>query len=371
MQTGLAFVGLRVCLGRRYSRLQITCKYEHWFERVCPTEVVFMPQRISIAQAGPAEVMQLQSYEPGEPGAGQVRIRQHAVGVNYIDVYQRSGVYPLPMPLALGMEAAGVVDAVGEGVVHLRAGDRVAYASQPPGAYCDLRVLPAMCVCKLPDAISFDVGAAMMLKGLTVQYLLRNTLPQGGLHAGDFVLWHAAAGGVGLMACQWAKAMGLQLIGTASTDAKCELARQHGAAHTVNYSNGDWAAQVREITGGKGVKVVYDAVGASTWDGSLSCLQPFGLMVSFGNASGKVPPIDIGSLGAKGSLYVTRPTLFSHITSRENTQAMFDDLAHMVASGAVKVVVERRYALADATQAHRDLQARITTGASVLLPEIK
>jgi NADPH2:quinone reductase len=290
------------------------------------------------------------------------------VGVNYIDIYQRSGVYPLPMPLSLGMEGAGVVEAVGEGVQHLQPGDRVAYASQPPGSYCDVRVLPAMCVCKLPDSISFETGAAMMLKGLTVQYLLRKTLPQGGLNPGDFVLWHAAAGGVGLIACQWAKAMGLQLIGTASTGAKCDLALQHGAAHAVNYSTGDWVAKVKDITAGKGVKAVYDAVGASTWDGSLNCLQPFGLMASFGNASGKVPTVDIGTFGAKGSIYVTRPTLFSHITSRESTQAMFNDLAQMVASGAVKISVERRYALADVAQSHRDLEARTTTGASILIP---
>jgi NADPH:quinone reductase len=290
------------------------------------------------------------------------------VGLNFIDVYQRSGLYNLPLPLKLGMEGAGVVEAVGEGVTHLKVGDRAAYASQPPGSYCEVRVMPAKCVCKLPDSISFEEGAAMMLKGLTVQYLLRKTLPVQGLQAGDFVLWHAAAGGVGLIACQWAKALGLQLIGTASTDEKCALAKQHGAAHTINYSTDkDFAAKVKAITGGKGVKVVYDSVGKDTWDGSLDSLSPFGLLASYGNASGNVPPFAIGTLGAKGSLYVTRPTLFTHIATRESTQAMADELFGMVTSGKVKIPVDQRYALADVQQAHRDLEARKTTGASVLL----
>ncbi len=327
-----------------------------------------MPHIIQVEQSGGPAAMKLTQREVGAPGAGEVRIAHRAIGVNYIDIYQRSGVYPMPMPLHLGMEGAGVVEAVGEGVTHLAAGDRVAYASQPPGSYCDVRVMPAKCVCKLPDSIDFETGAAMMLKGLTVQYLLRQTQPQGGLQAGDFVLWHAAAGGVGLIACQWARAMGLQLIGTASTEAKCELARAHGAAHAVNYSEGDWASKVKDITGGKGVKAVYDSVGASTWAGSLDSLAPFGLLASFGNASGKVPPVDIGVLGAKGSLYLTRPTLFTHIATRERTQAMFNDLAHMVQSGQVRIPVERRYALADAAQAHVDLESRTTVGASVLLP---
>jgi NADPH:quinone reductase len=327
-----------------------------------------MSQTIIIEQAGGPEQMKLVSMPVGEPGAGEVRIRHHAVGLNYIDVYQRSGVYPLPMPLKLGMEGAGVIEAVGEGVAHLRVGDRAAYASQPPGSYCEARVLPAKCLCKLPDAISFETGAAMMLKGLTTQYLLRKTLPQGGLQAGDFVLFHAAAGGVGLIACQWAKAMGLQLIGTAGSDAKCQLALEHGAAHAINYASEDFVAKVKAITGGKGVKVVYDSVGKDTFEKSLDCLQPFGLLASFGNASGKVPPIDIGVLGAKGSLYISRPTLFTHIATRESTQAMADDLFGMVASGQVKIPIAQRYALKDAAQAHRDLEARKTTGASVLLP---
>jgi NADPH2:quinone reductase len=326
---------------------------------------------VQIQQAGGPEAMQLVEVplpNGGEPGPGEIRIRHQACGINYIDVYQRSGVYALPMPLSLGMEGAGIVEAVGEGVAHVRVGDRAAYASQPPGSYCDVRVMPAKCVVKLPEAIDFETGAAMMLKGLTAQYLLKRTLPQGGLQAGDFVLFQAAAGGVGLIACQWAKALGLQLIGTAGSDEKCALARDYGATHTINYRTEDFAARVKQITGGRGVKVVYDSVGKDTFEKSLDCLSPFGLMVSYGNASGKVPPFDLGVLGAKGSLHLTRPTLFTHIATREGTQAMADDLFAVVQSGAVKIPVERRYALADAAQAHRDLEARITTGCSVLIP---
>lgn len=325
-----------------------------------------MSKAIVIEQTGGPEQMKLVDVQVGEPGAGEIRIRHHAVGLNYIDVYQRSGTYNLPLPLQLGMEAAGVVEAVGAGVTHLKVGDRAAYASNPPGAYCEVRVMPAKCVCKLPDAISFETGAAMMLKGLTAQYLLRKTLPVEGLKAGDFVLFHAAAGGVGLIACQWAKALGYELIGTAGSDEKCALAKEFGAAHVINYSKEDFAARVKEITSGKGVKVVYDSVGKDTWDKSLDCLRPFGLMASFGNASGVVPPFAPGSLGAKGSIYVTRQTLFTHIATRESTQAMADDLFAMVASGAVKIKIDQRYALADVQQAHRDLEARKTTGCTVL-----
>ncbi len=325
-----------------------------------------MTKAVRIEQHGGPEQLKLVDVSVGDPGPGQIRIRHHAIGLNFIDVYQRSGVYTLPMPLQLGMEAAGVVDAVGEGVTHLQVGDRAAYASQPPGSYCELRVMPAMNVCKLPDAISFETGAAMMLKGLTAQYLLKRTLPQGGLNAGDFVLFHAAAGGVGLIACQWAKVMGLQLIGTAGSDAKCALAAAHGAAHTINYATEDFAARVKEITAGKGVKVVYDSVGKDTWDKSLDCLAPFGLMASFGNASGVVPPFAPGLLGAKGSIYVTRQTLFSHITSRANTQAMADDLFAVVSSGQVKIRIDQRFALADVQQAHTALEARKTTGCTIL-----
>ena len=321
---------------------------------------------IRIDQNGGPEQLKLVSVQVGDPGPGEIRIRHHAVGLNFIDVYQRSGLYALPMPLQLGMEAAGVVEAVGEGVTHLKVGDRAAYASQPPGSYCELRVMPAKCVCKLPDAISFETGAAMMLKGLTAQYLLKRTLPQGGLQAGDFVLFHAAAGGVGLIACQWARALGLQLSGTAGSDAKCALAKEHGAAHVINYSTEDFLARVKAITGGKGVKVVYDSVGKDTWDKSLDCLAPFGLMASFGNASGPVAPFAPGILGPKGSIYVTRQTLFTHIATRESTQAMADDLFEAVTSGKVHIRVDQRYPLAEVAQAHRDLEARKTTGCSVL-----
>ncbi len=321
---------------------------------------------IRIDQNGGPEQLKLVSVQVGDPGPGEIRIRHHAVGLNFIDVYQRSGLYTLPMPLQMGMEAAGVVEAVGEGVTHLKAGDRAAYASQPPGSYCELRVMPAKCVCKLPDAISFETGAAMMLKGLTAQYLLKRTLPQGGLQAGDFVLFHAAAGGVGLIACQWARALGLQLIGTAGSDAKCALAKEHGAAHVINYATEDFLARVKDITGGKGVKVVYDSVGKDTWDKSLDCLAPFGLMASFGNASGPVGPFAPGILGVKGSIYVTRQTLFSHIATRESTQAMADDLFEAVTRGKVHIRIDQRYPLAEVAQAHRDLEARKTTGCSVL-----
>ena len=323
---------------------------------------------VRIDSHGGPEAMHLVDLPVGEPGPGEIRIRHHACGLNFIDVYQRSGVYTLPMPLSLGMEAAGVVEAVGEGVTHLAAGDRAAYAGNPPGAYCTLRVMPAKTVVKLPDAISFETGAAMMLKGLTAQYLLRKTLPVEGLQAGDFVLFHAAAGGVGLIACQWAKVLGLQLIGTAGSDEKCALAKANGAAFVINYRTEDFAAKVKEITGGKGVKVVYDSVGKDTWDKSLECLRPFGLMASFGNASGVVPPVAVGTLGAKGSIYVTRQTLFTHIATREATQAMADELFAVVASGQVTIHIAQRYALADVAQAHRDLEARQTTGCSVLMP---
>lgn len=316
-------------------------------------------------QGGPEE-LKLVDVSVGDPGPGEIRIRHKAVGLNYIDVYQRSGLYPLTMPLQLGMEAAGVVEAVGEGVTHLQVGDRAAYASQPPGSYCELRVMPAKCVCKLPDAISFETGAAMMLKGLTAQYLLRRVLPQGGLKAGDHVLFHAAAGGVGLIACQWAKALGLQLIGTAGSDEKCALAKANGAAYVINYSTEDFAARVKEITAGKGVKVVYDSVGKDTFERSLDCLSPFGLMASFGNASGPVAPFAPGILGNKGSLYVTRQTLFNHIATRESTQEMADDLFEMVTSGKVKIHIDQRFALADVAQAHRSLEARKTTGCTIL-----
>ena len=325
-----------------------------------------LPRAIQIAQTGGPEQLQLSRVSVGMPGPGEIRIRHHAVGLNFIDVYHRTGLYPLAMPATLGMEGAGVVEAVGEGVSHLQVGDRAAYASNPPGAYCEVRVMPAKCVCKLPDAISFETGAAMMLKGLTAQYLLKRTLPMGGLQAGDFVLFHAAAGGVGLIACQWAKALGLRLIATAGSEEKCALARANGAEHAINYRAEDFAARVKEITAGKGVKVVYDSVGKDTWEQSLDCLAPFGLMASFGNASGPVAPFAPGILGPKGSLYVTRQTLFTHIATREATQSMADELFAVVASGQVQIHIAQRYALEDVQQAHRDLEARKTTGSTIL-----
>ena len=325
-----------------------------------------MTRAVIIDQHGGPEQLKLVDVQVGQPGPGEIRIRHQAVGLNFIDVYQRSGVYPMPMPLQLGMEASGVVEAVGKGVAHLKVGDRAAYASQPPGSYCEERVMPAKCVCKLPDGISFDTGAAMMLKGLTAQYLLKKTLPVGGLQAGDFVLFHAAAGGVGLIACQWAKALGLRLIATAGSEQKCALALANGAEFAINYSSDDFLMRVKEITGGKGVKVVYDSVGKDTWDKSLDCLQPFGLMASFGNASGPVAPFAPGLLGPKGSLYLTRQTLFTHIASRESTQAMADELFAVVLSGAVKIHIAQRFALEDVQQAHRDLEARKTTGCTIL-----
>ena len=325
-----------------------------------------MSRAVQISQPGGPEQLKIADITVGEPGPGEIRIRHQVVGLNFIDVYHRTGVYPLPLPATLGMEAAGVVEAVGAGVTHLKPGDRAAYASQPPGSYCELRVMPAKCVCKLPDAIDFDTGAAMMLKGLTAQYLLKRTLPQGGLKEGDAILFHAAAGGVGLIACQWAKAMGLQLIGTAGSDAKCALARENGAAHVINCAKEDFLARVKEITGGKGVKVVYDSVGKDTWEKSLDCLQPFGLMACFGAASGAPAPVPVGLLAQKGSIYLTRQTLFSHITTRENTQAMADDLFAAVTSGKVKIHIDQRYPLEQVAQAHRDLEARKTTGSTLL-----
>lgn len=318
---------------------------------------------VQIEQPGGPEAMRIVHKSVGDPASGEIRIRHHACGLNFIDVYQREGLYPLPLPATLGMEAAGVVEAVGDGVTHLKVGDRAAYAAAPPGSYSEARVMPAMNVCALPDGIDFETGAAMMLKGLTVEYLFNRTAK---LVPGDTILFHAAAGGVGLIACQWARAAGITLIGTAGTDEKCALAKEHGAAHVINYRTEDFAARVGEITGGKGVVAVMDSVGKDTWEGSLDCLAPFGLMVTFGNASGKVPPFDPGILGPKGCLYVTRPTLFGHVTSREKTQEMADNLFDKVSGGAVKIRIDQRFALDDVAEAHRALEARKTTGATIL-----
>ena len=314
------------------------------------------------AHGGP-EQFKLVDVDVAEPGAGEVRIAHKAIGLNFIDVYQRTGLYPLELPHAMGMEAAGVIEAVGEGVTHLNVGDRAAYASNPPGAYAEARVMPAAQVCPLPDGISFEEGAAMMLKGLTVEYLFNRTTP---LTAGDTVLFHAAAGGVGLLACQWARSEGITLIGTAGTDEKCQLALDHGAAHCFNYRTADWAAQVKDLTSGKGVDVVMDAVGKDTFEGSLDSLKPLGMMISFGNASGPVPPFDVGILGKKGSLKITRPTLFTHIADHANCQAMAKTLATKVLAGDVKIKIGQRFSLSDVAKAHEALEARQTTGSTVL-----
>ncbi len=316
-----------------------------------------------IEEHGGPEQFKLVDIDVGEPGTGEVRIAHKAVGLNFIDVYQRTGLYPMTLPHAMGMEAAGVIEAVGEGVTHLKVGDRAAYASNPPGAYAEARVMPAAQVCPLPDGISFEEGAAMMLKGMTVEYLFHRTVP---LKSGDTVLFHAAAGGVGLIACQWARSEGITLIGTAGTDEKCQLALEHGAAHCLNYRTSDWASEVRNLTDGKGVDVVMDAVGKDTFDGSLNSLRPLGMMITFGNASGPVPPFDVGILGKKGSLKITRPTLFTHVADHETCQSMARHLAQKVLAGDVKINIGQRFALRDVAKAHEALQARKTTGSTVL-----
>ncbi len=322
-----------------------------------------MARTVIIEKAGGPEVLKLVEREVGAPGPGEIRIAHKACGLNFIDVYQRMGMYPLELPHALGMEASGIIEAVGDGVTHLKVGDRAAYAAAPPGAYCDARVMPAAQVCPLPDDIDFDTAAAMMLKGLTVQYLFHRTTP---LSAGDTVLFHAAAGGVGLIACQWARSEGIKLIGTAGTNEKCQLALQHGADHCINYRDEDFVARVKEITGGEGVDVVMDAVGADTFEGSLDSLKPLGMMISFGNASGAVPPFSVGILGQKGSLKITRPTLFTHIAKHETCQAMAQQLFGKVSKGDVKIRIDQRFPLEDVAAAHEALEARRTTGCTIL-----
>jgi NADPH2:quinone reductase len=314
-------------------------------------------------QGGP-EVLQYEDVAVGEPAQGQVRIRHSAIGVNFVDTYQRSGLYPMQLPAVAGNEAAGVVEAVGAGVTELKAGDRVAYTGLP-GSYCETRLVPADRMVKLPQGISEETAASMMLKGLTVHYLIFTTYP---VKKGETVLWHAAAGGVGLIACQWLKALGVSVIGTAGSEEKLALAKAHGAEHVINYAKENFVEKVKAITGGKGVPVVYDSVGKTTWEGSLDCLRPRGLIVSFGNASGPVAPVNLGILSTKGSLYVTRPTLATHIASRadlvERSNALFD----VVKSGKVKIETTAKYKLADAAQAHRDLESRKTTGSVILTP---
>ncbi len=324
-----------------------------------------MSKAIRIARTGAAEVMEYVDVEVGMPGPGEVRVRHAACGLNYIDVYFRNGAYPQPLPAGLGMEASGVVEAVGEGVAHLQPGDRIAYAAHPPGAYCEERVMPAAQVVKLPDVIDFDTAAAMMLQGLTVQYLFRRTFP---LRGGETILFHAAAGGVGLIACQWARALGVTMIGTVGSDDKAAQARAHGCTHVINYNKENFVERVREITKGAGVPVVYDSIGKDTFIGSLDCLAPLGMLVSFGAASGPVPPFTLQELASRGSLYVTRPTLFTHIARRASLEEMAAELFDMVASGKITIPVNQRYALKDVAQAHRDLEARKTTGSTILLP---
>ncbi len=324
-----------------------------------------MSKAIRMRQQGGPEVMQWEEVEVGDPGPGQARVRHRAVGLNYIDVYHRNGLYKLDVPSGLGMEGAGVVEAVGAGVTNVKAGDRVAYAAPPVGAYAEVRNIPADRLLELPEQLSFEQGAAMMLQGMTAQYLIKRTFKA---QPGMTVLWHAAAGGVGLIACQWLKALGVTVIGTAGSEEKAELARAHGCAHVILYRHENFTERVKEITGGKGVPVVYDSVGKDTFMGSLDCLQPLGYMVSFGNASGAIPPFDTGMLAAKGSLYLTRTTLVTYTAKREDLVATAKDLFDTVISGKVKIEINQRYALKDAVQAHRDLEARKTTGSTIFLP---
>jgi len=324
-----------------------------------------MTKAIRIHETGGPEVLRWEDAAVGEPGAGEVRLRHTAIGLNFIDTYHRSGLYAIPLPNGLGLEAAGVVEAVGEGVGHVAVGDRVAYAGGPPGAYAERRVMPAGPLVKLPDAVSDRQAASMMLQGMTAQYLIRRAYR---VQPGETVLLHAAAGGVGLIACQWLKALGATVIGTVGTDEKAALAREHGCTHTIVYTREKVSQRVRELTGGAGVPVVFDSVGKDTWEDSLDCLQPRGMMVSFGNSSGPVPPVNLGQLAAKGSLYVTRPLLATYTAKREDLEATARDLFEVVTSGQVRIEVRQTYALKDAAQAHRDLEGRRTTGSTVLLP---
>ena len=320
---------------------------------------------IRFHQPGGPEVMKYEDIELAAPGAGEVRVRHTAVGLNYIDTYHRSGAYPLPLPSGIGLEAAGVVEEVGAGVTSLKAGDRVAYGAGPIGAYSQARNMPANRLSKLPDNIGDQTAAAMMLKGMTVRYLLRETFK---VEKGQTILFHAVAGGVGLIAVQWAKHLGVRVIGTAGSPEKAELAKSFGCDEVIDYTKEDVAKRVRELTDGKGVPVVYDGVGKATLMASLDSLSPRGLLVSFGAASGPVKDFDTGILAAKGSLYLTRPTLMTYVAGDEALQANTADLFDVVGSGAVKIEVNQTYALADAVQAHKDLEGRKTTGSTVLLP---
>jgi len=324
-----------------------------------------MPNAIRIHQVGGPEVLQFESVTVGDPGPGEARIRHTAVGLNYIDTYQRSGLYKLPLPSGIGSEAAGVVEAVGPDVGELKAGDRVAYSGGAPGAYAEARVMPIDRLVKLPEGVSDRSAATLMLKGLTVQYLLRQTYT---VKAGETILLHAAAGGIGLIACQWARALGATVIGTVGSDAKAELAKANGCTHTIVYTRENFVEKVKEITGGKGVPVVYDAVGKDTFPGSLDCLSPRGLFVSFGNSSGPVPPFEILLLAQKGSLYATRPTLATYTAKRADLLKMAEEMFALVQSGKLKNDARQTYALKDAAQSHRDLESRKTSGSTVLIP---
>ena len=324
-----------------------------------------MTHAIRIHQHGGPEVMKWEAVEVGNPGEKEIRIRHTAIGLNYIDTYHRTGLYKIPLPSVIGREAAGVVEAVGSAVTDLKVGDRVAYAATPIGSYSEARLMAADRVVKIPAGVSDQQAASIMLKGITAQYLLKRTYP---VKAGETILFHAAAGGVGLILCQWAKHLGATVIGTVGSDEKAKLASAHGCDHVINYSTEDFVARVAEITGGKKCAVVYDGVGKDTFMKSLDCLRPRGMMALFGNASGKVELFDLGLLAAKGSLYITRPTADTHIATREDLVATTNDLFDVVARGIVKVEINQTYPLKDAAQSHRDLEARKTTGSTVLLP---
>ncbi|CAN5816554.1 quinone oxidoreductase [soil metagenome] len=324
-----------------------------------------MTKAIRMQRVGGPEVMELVEVELPAPRQGEALVRHKACGLNFIDVYFRSGLYPQPLPAGLGMEAAGIVEAVGPGVTHVKPGDRVAYAGRPVGAYAEARVMPADGLVRLPDSIGFETAAAMMLQGLTVQYLFHRTFP---LTGGETILFHAAAGGVGLIACQWARALGVTMIGTVGSDEKGVLAKSHGCSHVINYNTENFVERVREITGGKGVPVVYDSIGKDTFIGSLDCLSPLGMMVSFGNASGPVPEFSLNELASRGSLFVTRPSLMSHTAQRADLEQMAAQLFSMVESGKITIDIRQRYPLREVVQAHRDLEARKTTGSSILIP---
>jgi NADPH2:quinone reductase len=324
-----------------------------------------MTKAIRIHEHGGPELMQWEDVEVGAPGEGEARVRHTAVGLNFIDVYQRSGLYKLPMPMTLGMEGAGIVEEVGSGVDDLKPGQRVAYAGMPPGSYSEERLIPAHRLVALPDSLNDQQGAAMMLQGMTACYLIRRTYP---VQSGDTILVHAAAGGVGLILCQWAKHLGATVIGTVGTDEKAELARANGCAHTIIYSRENVAERVREITNDEGVPVVYDSVGQATFEGSIDSLRPLGMMVSFGAASGPLAPLDTGLLAAKGSLFLTRPSLMNYTGTRQDLLDRAGELFDVVTGGHVNISVNQTYPLADAAQAHRDLEARKTTGSTVLIP---